>query len=356
MRIYIPVLLLLCACAPEEYLYGAPPGECLKLTLQNNGFSTMRPARVSLFFTVDTCAGAPVARLSSDTFQLYEDGVRVSQFESQQRIQPRGERMRIFSVLLLDLSGSVLRSGEFPRLRDAASAFIDEVFAQDPEAHRVAIYTFDGRTELVPVVGFSADPAVLKAGLATLDVVECSTSAQCAAYPDRRTCAGWRCVDDSTNLYGAVVQGLATVKNTLATTPDIPHRQGTLVVFTDGTDQAARVSETAAVRAVQDSEVSVFTVGMGGEVDRDALRSLGKDGFYPVERSEDLSMVFGQVAARLTAMSQRYYLLEYCSPKRSGLHKLRVEATVPRDPDPPLTGSLSTEFDANGFESGCVIQ
>jgi VWFA-related protein len=349
-------LLLVSGCGSAVVESEIRPTDCLKLTLQNGGFSTAPPARVSLFFTVDTCRGDPVAGLTEDRFHLYEDGLAVSQFESQQRIQPRGERVRISSVLLLDLSGSLLRSGSFPQLREAAAAFIDQVFSHDPDAHRVALYTFDGRKDLTPLVPLTSDQAALKAGLSSLERVECSVNADCALFIDRRTCAGWRCVDDSTNLYGAVVQGLSAVQAAVASSPEIAHRQGALVVFTDGTDQAARVTQKAAVDAVAASASNVFTVGLGGEVDAAALRALGKDGFYSAGGAEELATAFGAVAERLTAMAQRYYLLEYCSPKRSGLHKLRVEATAPQvDSGGILTGTLTAEFNATGFESGCFI-
>jgi hypothetical protein len=356
-RTYLSLALLcLAACGTQD---GTPlRPDCLKLSLQNGGFSSVPPAKVSLFFAVDTCGGQPVSGLTADQFQLYEDGTAVSKFESQQRIQPRGERMRIFSVLLIDLSGSLLRSGQFPNLKKAAAAFIDQVFASDPTAHRVAIYAFDGRKDLTPVVGFTGDPALLKGGLDSLETVECSaTSNSCAAFPDRRTCAGWRCVDDSTNLNGAVVQGIAAVEGGLSSSPDIALRKGALVIFTDGSDQAARVAEKDALAAVTaETAPSVFTVGMGGEIDTAALRAFGKDGFFPAERAENLVTAFAEVAGRLAAMAQRYYLLEYCSPKRSGIHKLRVEAALPQaGAGGTLTGSLSTDFNANEFGSGCYL-
>src|SRR5215216_2569744 len=97
------ILLLSAACGTASHETAPLRSDCLKLTLQERGFSTTAPARLSLFFAVDTCRGEPVAGLTADRFQLSEDGAPVSQFESQQRIQPRGQRMRIFSVLLIDL-------------------------------------------------------------------------------------------------------------------------------------------------------------------------------------------------------------------------------------------------------------
>ncbi len=341
-----------CGAPPEE---GHPlRSDCLELKLLENGFSTSKPARVSLFFTVDTCDGEPVAQLTADTFKLLEDGAQVSAFESQQRIRPRAQDMRMYTLLLLDLSGSILRSGDYPRLREAANAFLDRLFANDAEMHRVAIFAFDGRKEITQVVGFTGSRAELDAGLATLEVTECSVSSECAAFADRRTCAGWRCVDDSTNLYGAVLNGTSAVEAALATNPQIPHRQGALVIFTDGTDQAARVSRAAAVEGVEDTSAKVFTVGLGGEIDKDALKALGKNGFFSVQSADTLSAAFDEVATRLTALAQRNYVLEYCSPKRNGRHSLEVVATLQRD-GTVLSGRLSTDFDATGFESGCDL-
>lgn len=344
----------LAGCGPALEPDAIP--ECLKLRLQEGGFASSLPARVSLFFSVDTCAGEPVGGLGADSFELFENDVPVSRFESQQQIRSRGEKLRLYSLVLLDLSGSMLRSGDYPKLRSAADAYLDRLLAADPQAHRVGIAVFDGRQELTHIVPFTSDRAALAAGLDALEVRECSASADCAGFADRRTCAGWRCVDDSTNLNGAVIAGLDAVDAALMAAQDIPHRQGALVVFTDGTDQAARVSHDAAEEAVEGGSAHVYTVGFGGEIDPSALQDLGKSGFFSADNAEALSVAFGQVADRLTAIARRYYVLEYCSPKRSGKHSLEVRATLPREHGPALTGTFATDFDATGFESGCSLE
>lgn len=343
-----------CGVPPEEEL---PPKStnCLRMKLEKDGFQTAAPARVSLFFSVETCAGDPVAGLTADRFTLFEDEQPVSRFESQQRIRPRGQDMRMYSVLLLDLSGSMLRSGDYPNLRVAADAFLDRVFEKDASMHRVAIYAFDGRQALTPVTDFTNDRGALKAGLDSLEVQECSVSADCAGFADRKTCAGWRCVDDSTNLYGAVIAGVSTVDAAVQSDTSVPHRQGALVVFTDGTDQAARVSPDAVREAVSTTSSRIYSVGLGAEIDRVALEEIGKDGFFSAASAEHLSDAFAKVADRLTSIAQRYYVLEYCSPKRSGLHTLRVETSLEREDEPALRGSLENDFDATGFESGCTL-
>ena len=48
-------------------------------------------------------------------------------------------------------------------------------------------------------------------------------------------------------------------------------------------------------------------------------------------------------------------MLEYCSPKRSGIHTLKVVANIDTARDGTLVGSLSGQFDATGFSSGCEL-
>jgi hypothetical protein len=292
--------------------------------------------------------------LTATEFEIYEDGKKVSAFESQQRIAPRGEKFRLYSVVLLDLSGSILRSGDFPALQRAAGEYLDTVMTGAGDGQHVQLMTFDGRAEPQVLVPFTADLPSLRAGLASLSNVECATSAQCAGFVDRRTCAGWRCVDDSTNLNGAVVQSLAVLDAQLAAST-VPWRDGALVLFTDGTDQAARATTTDAVEAVRRSAQHVFSVGLGGEIDAEALRAMGKDGTWPVAKAEELGTAFGEIARRVANLANRFYVLEYCSPKRSGKHQLKVIATAETERDGRLTGQISSEFDATGFSSGCSL-
>jgi hypothetical protein len=219
----------------------------------------------------------------------------------------------------------------------------------------MAIYAFDGREAPTPVVEFTSDPAALKAGLERLSTPECSHNSDCAGFTDRRSCAGWLCVDDSTNLNGAVVQGLERLERERAADKEVPFQESALVVFTDGTDQAARVTREAALTAVGASRSHVFTIGLGTETDQRALETLGKDGFQPAAQLSELSGAFFRIGERITSLANRFYLLEYCSPKRSGTHSLEVVAAWTSPEGTPLKGSLTRRFDATGFESGCEI-
>ncbi|MFL5322099.1 MAG: hypothetical protein ACJ790_20725 [Myxococcaceae bacterium] len=346
--------LLLAACGTAEDAYPPPP-KSLLLTGSDGALQTLPPARVSVSFTVDTNDGQPVAGMQADAFEIYEDGAKISAYESQRSIQPRGEKSRMYSLLLLDMSGSILRSGEFPKVQDAATAYVDRVLAEGGDSQRIAVFGFDGRSALIPIVGFTADGQALKDGIFNLGIKQCSANADCAANTDNKSCAGWLCVDESTNLNGAVVNALGELDGAVQADPQIPWKESALVVFTDGTDQAARVPASDTLNAVKASTSHVFTVGLGGEVDRSALTSFGKDGYEPVAASDQLQKAFDAIAGRVSAMANRFYVLDYCSPKRSGTHELRIVGSFKGPDGNMLSGSMTREFDATGFTSGCEI-
>ncbi len=343
------VLLWATGCGPTQGTADGP--KCLKLTpMGSENAQTNSPSKVSLFFAIDSCEAKPVSGLPATAFDISEDGQPLDPFESQRTVQPKGQRFAMSSLLLLDMSGSILRGGQFAGLKAAAKHYVDTVLAHAAQGQRVGIMTFDGRERPVWLVEFTNDPQKLYAGLESLEVRECTVSADCAALTDRRACAGWRCVDDSTNLYGAVMHGVDALdaQRTLDTT--VMFQESALLVFTDGADQAARTTLDNASRRVAASSAHVFSIGLGSSADSRTLAALGKDGYYSADSAESLSRAFDTVADRVNAMANRFYLLEYCSPKRSGRHTVKVTVTAGEG-----TGSLTRDFDATGFASGCEL-
>lgn len=346
------VLLLAVGCGPEV----AEAPLCLNLSQPDGDrVTTTQPGKVSAFFSVDTCAGQPVSTLTGDDFDILEDGKAVSPYESRRTVRPKGQHYQMDSLVLLDFSGSILRSNSWRDVHIAASRYIDTVLAKAGDGQRVALYTFDGRANPQQVVGFTGDKAAAMAGLHALMEPQCETSAQCVALGgEAKTCAGRRCVDDSTNLNGAVVKAIDALEAESAAARGIAFKDATLVVFTDGTDQAARMPASTVVSRTKDTSAHVFTVGLGAEVDRAALETYGKNGFYEAGNPDQLADAFDRVAQKVKGLANRFYLLEYCSPKRSGKHELKVVARW-ASPQGPLAGSLTREFDATGFESGCDL-
>ncbi len=346
------LFLLVVGCGPQV----VDPATCLQFSQPGgDSVTTTQPGKVSAFFSVETCLGEPVSALTSSNFEILEDGNAVSPYESRRTVQPKGQRYQMDSMMLLDFSGSILRSNSWPVVRNAAAKYVETALGRVGDGQRVALYTFDGRAAPQQVVGFTSDKAALLTGLRSLEDPQCESNLQCAGSAEAKTCAARRCIDDSTNLNGAVIRAIELLEAQSAANKEIAFKDSSLVVFTDGTDQAARVSSATVIARVRATPVHVFTVALGSEVDRTVLESFGKDGFFQATAPAELANSFGRIAEKIAGLANRFYLLEYCSPKRSGRHELKLIARWTTPQSETLIGSMTREFDATGFESGCDL-
>jgi hypothetical protein len=298
----------------------AAGGGCAGLKLQLVDASVRRPSNVAVYFTVDTKGGDPVADLTPQDFRIYEDQQPVSILESKQTIlQPEVAAIH-YTLLLVDMSGSVVDSGDMPALIQAASSFADRVGPYQ----KVAVSTFDGSPRLTPLVGFGGN---VRAGIAAL--------------------ATRRPRDPSTNLNGAVIEAVRVLDQQMERAP-VPLRFGTLVVFTDGTDRAHRASADDVGHALDGAGFETYVIGVGQEVDRAQLSRIGRSGTFTSQNRADVQRGFDEIGARIEAASRRFYLLSYCSPSRAGEHDVEIEARARG-----TAGRLRYHFDANGFGPVC---
>lgn len=302
-------------------LSGAGCGGGLKLTKVDAAYR--KPSNVALFFAVEDNDGEPVADLLATDFKIYEDGKIVSIDESRQTIVNPEVAAVHQTLLLVDMSASVTESDQVAQIVQAAQQFV----AQVGSYQKVAVYAFDGSKEIHEIAPFSDDGRRANAGLAKL--------------------SAFHTKDPSTNLHGAVVKGLQRLDESLDRAT-VPLRFGTLVVFTDGTDRAARVPLQEMVDAIDASANEVFAIGVGNEIDDATLARIGRSGYIRVDDTDALRGAFAQIGDRIVGYTRRYYLLSYCSPARAGKHVVTIEAHA-RD----TSGQLSYEFDAKGFEPGC---
>ncbi|WP_428263163.1 VWA domain-containing protein [Haliangium sp.] len=300
---------------------GACGGQGLQLTLIDA--SVQKPSNVAVYFTVDTADGEPVAGLEADSFRIYEDERLVSVHESKQTILSPEVAAEHNTLLLVDMSGSVIESGDVPTIIDAASAFGDRV----GKYQRVAVYAFDGRPDIIRVSGFSNQASALSRGVRGLE--------------------RFRSEDSSTNLNGAVIEALRELDQQMSR-GRAPLRFGTLVVFTDGTDRAARVTKEELYEVIDQTEYEIFVIGVGAEIDEAELDAIGVSGTVMTKNRDEIASAFEEAAERIEARSQRFYLLGYCSPARAGEHVVRIEAE-----DGGLSGSLTYDYDAEGFRGNC---
>ncbi|GGD38926.1 vWA domain-containing protein [Muriicola marianensis] len=323
---------------------GKPVDDCLDLgendlilSIQDK-FTTL-PGKVSVFFRVSDAQGNPVAGLTADQFTIYEQGRNddcfntISTSESFARISPNSQIFSNNTLLVLDLSNSVL-SNSLNELKTASISFIDNVMPESSqESFKMAIYWFDGEDELHLLQPLTP-------------VKEELTLAVEGITPDISN-------DPSTDLYGAVIKSTNIAEDLLdGARANATISAASIVIFTDGTDQASRYSERDALQKVENADlnISFFTIGLGAEIDAEVLSEIGRTFSVFAGNKEELESTFNDISFRVSERANSYYLFEYCTPKRdgSGVNNLAIQVT-----DGSRQGAVQTEFNATGFTGGC---
>jgi hypothetical protein len=314
---------LACGPLPDQLT-----GPCRNMSLSVVDQAVAKPANVGLRLHV-SCDGSGLdSVLTPNEFTLAEDNKVLSAFEAERVIKPVARDAEELVALVLDLSGSVTRSGTKPEMLAGAKKLVELLGPN----HQVAIFGFDGRADLVPFTFFTADPAEIAAAFARVDAATT--------------------VDDSTNLNGAIVAGLDLLDHEVEgrTSPKrVAH--GTLVVFSDGTDRAGRVQDYVVARRLSTTRQATFAIGVGAEMNEDQLKQIGRTGTALARDVGELGGAFASIADRVRANAQTDYLVSYCSPARAGTRNLSV--TVRRG---DLEDAISVDFNAEGFGAGCSAE
>ncbi len=307
-----------------------------------NGPTVTLPSKVSIFFKVTDNSGNPVGFLTEDNFVIFEQGLndechREISLESKRKISPDEQFFSHTTMLVLDLSGSVLENNLEP-LRMAAIEFIDAIMPDMPDnSTAMGIWWFDGEDILHSLVPVTYSKSTLKLGILAIDQ---SIS-----------------VDNSTDLYGAVIKAAEEAQNILDQQVDSIISAVSVVIFTDGKDKANRYLTGDAINAVNSSsnDITFFTIGIGVEIDGQILSQLGRNGFASSADIGELALIFNNVASLVSAEANSYYLFEYCSPIRNGTSNgLIIEANF-SEPGNSMFGNFQTTFDATGFTGGCDL-
>jgi hypothetical protein len=312
--------LFLAAAAALSLFASACGGVNVKLV----NSAQKKPNNVWVFFTVDRGKNDPVGGLLAEDFAIYEDGDLVSKFESKQTIQNPEVAAVMYTMLLVDMSGSITESGSADTLVDASKSFADRL----GKTQKVGVFAFDGEEKLHSVVPFTEAQGQVQGGLEGL--------------------RKYKAKDPSTNLHGAVIEGLRELKRSL----DKEHKPlkfGTLVLFTDGTDRAARFSRDDMKREIADEKYEnyeMLAIGVGAEIEKAHLEDVGRDGTELASDQAKVKEAFDRTAARIEAHTKRFYLLSYCTPARKGEHEVKIVANAK---NPNGSGALEWKFNADGF-------
>ncbi len=323
---------------------GKPVDECLNLgesdlVLSIQDQYTTLPGKVSILFRVSDTDGDPVSGLTASQFTIYEQGRNddcfntISTSESLARISSNSQIFNSSTLLVLDLSNSVL-SSSLEELKTASVSFVDNVMpSTTQESYKMAIYWFDGEDDLhvLKPLTSSKQDLVEAINAITTDISN----------------------DPSTDLYGAVIKSTNIAEDLLQDSiQEEIISAASVVVFTDGTDQASRYTEEAALKKVDEANpnISFFTIGLGAEIDTQVLTDIGKTFSVFAGNAEELENTFNDISIRVSQRANSFYLFEYCSPKRDGSGENNLAIRVV---DGSKQGAVQTKFNAKGFTGGC---
>jgi von Willebrand factor type A domain len=284
--------------------------------------SSDTPSNVALNVSVGNKSGEPIVGLKPANFRIFEDGKLVPEDKAKRMLLDPKMAEVYFTVLLVDLSGPIVESQDFPELVNQVGDFI----AALKGTHQLTVSLFDGRDDLRTV----------------LEPDETDGSAALARM--RR----YRPEERKGNLNGAIVKALASLDRQLAAST-ASHKASNLVVFTDRGDLAQKVPEEELEVALDKTPADVYVIGVGAGIKKPELGKIARtDAFYSTD-SKDLGVGFTHLSKHLEVAAAGHYLISYCSPKRKGEHSLEIEVSTEKEEH----GLITHKYSADGFTKGC---
>ena len=270
-------MLLVMACGDGPMGSGSQR----KFTLESHLIETALPSYVNIMFQVTDRYGRGVDYLSTEDFEVREDAEAVSPTESAMQIRKRDIiPYRLRTVLVLDNSLSV--GDNLGDIKEAAITLVENIASQQT----IAVYEFSEQPVLLQ--DFTEDVAALRRAITGIEL----------GYP-------------STNLYGAVREGVSQWTDVFTTTEVL---QGFMILLTDGSDTQGSSTMSQALSAR--GERQVYTIGLGNEIDPTVLQSLGNAGFFQLGDVSQLAAQFREIQEDIARRANSFYWLNYMSPKR----------------------------------------
>lgn len=319
MRAFLPILtlipLILAGCNN-----GCPEVEKLDTKVED-------PGLVQMLFSV-RCEGEPLVGLQADDVSLTEAGSEVSPSEAGWVVQDVVAALDSYTLLLVDVSDSIISEGTLEVTREVAADFGSSLIGL---GHKVSVAVFDGDPNIRTIIDFTEDETALVDAIDSID------------QDDQ--------LDGSTNLNGAIVEALEQLDGKVV--PDVEAELmsvANLVVFTDGVDRAGRVTHSKATSTINGSDHEVYVVGLVGEEDVEELQELARDGFFRADDAAALTEAFADLESKLVAEVSKYYRLSYCSPLRNPRTTLKV--TVHHG---DKSSSVSFSYPTKDFGPGCTL-
>lgn len=198
-----------------------------------------------------------------------------------ERCDPGVQRVDI--ALVIDTSSSMTELTPAGRTKlavalDAARVFLDQLRMADGD--QAAVVTFNHEATLRSLL--SSDRTVLDAALAA------ATTAQ----------------------YTRIDLGIAAARTELASSRHRPSNTPVMIVLTDGRANPVPVSVAEGqARQAKDAGVVIFTIGLGSDLDTDALRAIASrpEWYYSAPSADELAGIYRGIAVAIPCPASAYW-------------------------------------------------
>jgi Ca-activated chloride channel homolog len=230
---------------------------------------------VTLYVRVLDANGKKVLGLTEDRIHILEDNKEVEILDFQSV-----NVSSIVTLMMIDVSGSMMHDNKMEAARDAANTFVDLMRKED----LVALWTFDHEVKML--VDFTSNQDTLKGQISRL-------------YPNGGT--AW---------YDAVIRGSKEIETQTG--------RRSLLLLTDGMDENSRNRFSTALKTAVDSQIPVYAIGLGspGYLDGTELEKLANETggeYYEIPSADELKQLYTSISQS----TQEEYVITYKSPRAS---------------------------------------
>ena len=250
---------------------------------------------------------------------LFENGSKYSSSpdEATVKIDASGNSITNNILLLLDFSGSIIRNRALrDQLKTSVISFIDGV-----NNVKIAVYYLNSKEKITPIIADPMDNIFrLKEEINRLN----------DSYFER-------IIDEnliSTNLHGGVIEASDIACNWIGNCRIETHESevtlnkdnfefASVVIFTDGKDQARWADEKDMFNAIKNNG-ALFYQGVGvGDADRELIDKISTDEgiFNENLNTESIKNVFNE----LTSWANSFYEAKYCPAAQKGSVDIKIE-------------------------------
>ena len=277
--------------------------------------NTQKPCFINIMFQVTDMQGNGVSSLTTDDFEVLENGETVSPTESAMQIRKQDViPYTLKTVLLIDNSYSV--EGKLSEIKDAAKSLV----LNKEDKQEIAIMVFSENPVLIQE--FTSNTSDLVQTIEDIDLG-----------------------NPTTNLYGSIAEAVSMWEDYYRNN-DI--QQGFLVTFTDGSDTQGTSTLQEALQAR--GQKKAYMVGLGDAIEPDILEQLGNAGFYSIENVSELAEKFEEIQDDMVEFANSFYWMKYTTPKRGDYdHTLRLY--IKNNANTGEDSYIEGTFNSKGFTS-----